>query len=89
MKKIDFKAIVVGMKVNRFKNVYFWMAVGGFLYLILSDLGIMPISEERFDQYVQLIAAIMIVSGIWVDPTTPGFVDANQNGIPDDQENFQ
>lgn len=62
----------------RFRNVYFWLAIAGVVFLVLTDLGLLGISEDRFQEYVELISAAMIISGIWVDPTTPGFTDGKK-----------
>lgn len=66
-------------KKNRFKNSYFWLAILGILYLILTDLNIISMDSMRFQKYTELFSTIMIVSGIWIDPTTSGFTDGDND----------
>lgn len=77
MKKIN-EIISVTNTNLRFRNLYFWLAISSVIYLIITDLGILNIQEERFQQYVELISTAMIISGIWVNPTTPGFTDGSK-----------
>lgn len=64
----------------RFRNLYFWLAILGSIFLIATNFGWLGLNETHFDQVMQLVSAIMVISGVWIDPTTPGLTDGESQG---------
>ncbi|MGJ9381546.1 phage holin [Salipaludibacillus sp. CF4.18] len=68
MKQINWKV--------RLRSYPFWVALFGFVGLIISNLGVMDIGS--YEQYVQSFLLVLIAGGIVSDPTTEGYKDSKQ-----------
>jgi phi LC3 family holin len=67
------------MNINwklRLKSYPFWVAVFGFIGFIVADSGVLEIG--RYEMYVEAVMALLIASGVIVDPTTHGYDDSNR-----------
>lgn len=83
--------LIMKINKNRFRNKYFWFSVVGLVFLILNDLGIATVGQEKIDEYLNLVSTILIISGIWIDPTTDGFHDnhnSSYNVYDDNDTNY-
>jgi len=67
------------MKINwklRLKSYPFWVAVFGFIGLIVADSGLLEI--DKYETYVEAFMWILIAGGVVTDHTTDGFSDSKQ-----------
>ena len=67
------------MKINwklRLKSYPFWVALFGFIGLIVANTGLLEIGQYK--EYVQAILLILVSGGVVSDPTTKGFGDSKQ-----------
>jgi uncharacterized membrane protein len=60
--------------MERFKNYGLWVAVAALVGLILNDSGL--VAPEKYQEYVNLIFAVLIAAGIVNNPSLgSGFKD--------------
>jgi hypothetical protein len=45
-----------------------YLAVASLVFMFLNDLGVINITPEKYDQYVNLIALILMGAGIMTTP---------------------
>jgi len=67
------------MKINwkvRLKSYPFWVALFGFIGLIVANTGLLEIGQYK--EYVQAILLILVAGGVVSDPTTGGMSDSKQ-----------
>ena len=67
------------MKINwklRVKSYPFWVAIFGFIGLIVADAALMEIG--RYETYVEALLWILIAGGLVADPTTKGYSDSKR-----------
>lgn len=56
------------MEQNRFKSWALWGAIAALLGLILNDAGL--VAPEKYQEYVNLVLAILVAGGIVNNPTS-------------------
>lgn len=61
---------------NRLKNYGLWISIASLVFMILQDAGVI-ITPEKYQAYVDIILAILILLGIINNPDTEnsGFLD--------------
>lgn len=67
------------MKINwklRMQSYPFWVAIFGFIGLVVADSGIMDIG--KYETYVEAVMWILIAGGLVADPSTPGYTDTKK-----------
>ena len=67
------------MKINwklRLKSYPFWVALFGFIGLIVADTGLLEVGQYK--EYVQAILLILVSGGVVSDPTTGGMSDSQK-----------
>ena len=67
------------MKINwklRLKSYPFWVALFGFIGLIVADTGLLEVGQYK--HYVDAILLILVASGVVSDPTTKGMSDSQR-----------
>ena len=67
------------MKINwkvRLKSYPFWVALFGFIGLIVADTGLLEVGQYK--EYVQAILLILVAGGVVSDPTTGGMSDSQK-----------
>lgn len=67
------------MKINwkvRLQSYPFWVAIFGFVGLIIGDVSVIGI--EQYQSYVDAFLLLLIAGGVVSDPTTKGLSDSKQ-----------
>ena len=67
------------MKINwkiRLQSYPFWMALFGFVGLIVNNSGLIDLDE--YNNYVDAFMLVLLAGGVVVDPTTQGLSDSKQ-----------
>jgi len=67
------------MKINwklRLKSYPFWVALFGFIGLIVANTGLLEIGQYK--EYIQAILLILVSGGVVSDPTTGGMSDSQK-----------
>lgn len=75
------------MRINwkvRLQSYPFWVAVFGFVGLIVADLRLL--SAGAYQSYVEAFLLILVAGGIVSDPTTDGYGDSAQALSYENQE---
>lgn len=67
------------MKINwkiRLQSYPFWMALFGFVGLIVNNSGLIDLAE--YNNYVDAFMLVLLAGGVVADPTTQGLSDSKQ-----------
>lgn len=68
MKKINW--------ILRLRSYPFWVAVFGFIGLIVTDVGV---DIGHYESYVQALMLVLVAGGVVSDPTTQGLSDSKKS----------
>ena len=74
------------MNTNRFKNPYFWIGLLGVIFTAMGiDINNIPSWDMLFNQIMEvfkspsmLISVIAAITGVVINPNTPGLSDKDK-----------